>query len=177
MLGTGRNSKVLSELTANPWTNPGESVKAKVSSNFSKNTEASYPWASERAHSLKYEAVFEIDPRTNSIVSMSWWMKISPKLWLSCFPNSSLKILSRSMSSPFLDTCCCFPSRLSSFYPVNLCWLCSSWCSSCGFIVNLRYSGFTKSINGIQIRKINTRTMDIVVWIDPSEVSDPMSHV
>lgn len=35
-----------------------------------KNTSASSEWASERAHSLRYEAVFEIQLSTNSIVSI-----------------------------------------------------------------------------------------------------------
>jgi len=38
---------------------------------LSKNTAASYPWANERAHSLRYEAVLETVPNTNSIVSIS----------------------------------------------------------------------------------------------------------
>lgn len=37
----------------------------------SKNTFASYPWANDRAHNLRYDAVLEIDPKTNSIVSIS----------------------------------------------------------------------------------------------------------
>ena len=35
-----------------------------------RNTSASSEWASERAHNLRYEAVFEIQLRTNSIVSI-----------------------------------------------------------------------------------------------------------
>ena len=54
---------------------------------FSKKTLASYPWANDRAHRRRYDAVFEIDPyyilfqllpSTNSIVSIIWWTKISP---------------------------------------------------------------------------------------------------
>lgn len=45
---------------------------------FEKNTFASYPWASDNAQRRRYDAVFEILPSTNSIVSMIWWTKISP---------------------------------------------------------------------------------------------------
>jgi hypothetical protein len=37
---------------------------------FSKNTLESCPWASDNAQRRRYEAVFEILPRTNSIVSI-----------------------------------------------------------------------------------------------------------
>ena len=38
---------------------------------FSKKTLASYPCASDKAHNLKYEAVLDIVPKTNSIVSIN----------------------------------------------------------------------------------------------------------
>ena len=38
---------------------------------LSKNTAANYPWANDKAQSLRYEAVLETVPRTNSIVSIS----------------------------------------------------------------------------------------------------------
>jgi len=44
-----------------------------------KNVTASSVWARERAHSLRYDAVFDTQPRTNSIVSIMEWMKSSPK--------------------------------------------------------------------------------------------------
>lgn len=44
---------------------------------FSKNTFDSWPWANDRAQRRKYEAVFEIVPNTNSIVSMIWCTAIS----------------------------------------------------------------------------------------------------
>ena len=43
------------------------------------NTAESCACASDSAHSLKYDAVFDTAPRTNSIVWMAWWMKASPK--------------------------------------------------------------------------------------------------
>ena len=45
----------------------------------SKNTFANYPCAKLKAHSLKYEAVLETVPRTNSIDSISEWIICSPK--------------------------------------------------------------------------------------------------
>lgn len=56
---------------ANPYTTPGESPKARFNSSLSKNTSANCPWASERAQSLRYDAVLEIEPSTNSIVSIN----------------------------------------------------------------------------------------------------------
>lgn len=38
---------------------------------FSQKTAASSVWASDRAHSRRYEAVLDTIPRTNSIVSMA----------------------------------------------------------------------------------------------------------
>lgn len=37
---------------------------------FSKKVLANYEWAKDKAHRRKYEAVLEIEPRTNSIVSI-----------------------------------------------------------------------------------------------------------
>lgn len=34
----------------------------------SKNTFDNYAWASDKAHNLRYDAVFEMHPRTNYIV-------------------------------------------------------------------------------------------------------------
>jgi hypothetical protein len=42
------------------------------------NTSESWAWARERAQSRRYEAVFEIHPRQNSMVWMTWWMMTSP---------------------------------------------------------------------------------------------------
>jgi hypothetical protein len=42
-----------------------------------KNTFESCEWASESAHSRRYDAVFEIAPSTNSMVSISWCTIIS----------------------------------------------------------------------------------------------------
>ena len=41
---------------------------------FSKNTSVSWECASESAQSRRYDAVFEIAPSTNSMVSITWWM-------------------------------------------------------------------------------------------------------
>lgn len=38
---------------------------------FSKKTAESSLWARERAHNLRYDAVFDTVPRTNSMVSIS----------------------------------------------------------------------------------------------------------
>ena len=43
---------------------------------FSKNTRANWPWANDKAHKRRYDAVFEILPNTNSIVSIIWWTAI-----------------------------------------------------------------------------------------------------
>lgn len=37
---------------------------------LSKKVFANYEWAKDKAHKRKYEAVLEIEPRTNSIVSI-----------------------------------------------------------------------------------------------------------
>ena len=42
-----------------------------------KNTFASWLWARDSAHSLKYDAVFDMHPSTNSTVSINWWITIS----------------------------------------------------------------------------------------------------
>ena len=39
---------------------------------FSKNTSVSWECASESAQSRRYDAVFEIAPSTNSMVSITW---------------------------------------------------------------------------------------------------------
>ena len=49
----------------------GEDVKP-ISKVLLKNTFASCECARERAHRRKYDAVLEIAPSTNSIVSISW---------------------------------------------------------------------------------------------------------
>lgn len=75
-------AKVAKPNTINPTNNgiipfirsPSDIVDAKV---LSKNTLASCECASESAHNLRYDAVFEIVPSTNSIVSIIWWMKNS----------------------------------------------------------------------------------------------------
>eukprot|EP00966_Prymnesium_polylepis_P199960 4634079-Prymnesium_polylepis.1 len=46
---------------------------------MSLNSSASWECASERAQRRRYDAVLEMEPRTNSIVWMAWWMKASPK--------------------------------------------------------------------------------------------------
>lgn len=38
---------------------------------FEKKTSANWEWAKLSAHKRKYEAVFEMDPNTNSIVSIT----------------------------------------------------------------------------------------------------------
>lgn len=48
---------------------------------FSNITFESSEWAKLNAQSLKYDAVLDTVPKENSIVSMSWWMKISEKSW------------------------------------------------------------------------------------------------
>jgi len=53
-------------------------AKAPAKRRF-KKVSASCWCASERAHSLKYEAVLETVPKANSIVSIIWWTKTSPK--------------------------------------------------------------------------------------------------
>ena len=58
----------------------GEDVKP-ISKVLLKNTFASWECASDRAHKRRYDAVFEIAPNTNSIVSISWWTKISLGSW------------------------------------------------------------------------------------------------
>mmetsp|Transcript_8407 Transcript_8407/g.14179 ORF Transcript_8407/g.14179 Transcript_8407/m.14179 type:complete len:204 (-) Transcript_8407:147-758(-) len=46
---------------------------------MSLKSSASCECARERAHSRRYEAVFEMAPSTNSIVWIAWWMNESPK--------------------------------------------------------------------------------------------------
>lgn len=46
---------------------------------FYKNTSDSYECASDKAHSLRYEAVWLILPNTNSIISIIWWTRTSEK--------------------------------------------------------------------------------------------------
>lgn len=45
-----------------------EPFARELDKSISKKTLASWLWARERAHRRKYEAVFEIVPRANSIV-------------------------------------------------------------------------------------------------------------
>ena len=45
---------------------------------MSLKSSASCECASESAHSRRYDAVFEMEPSTNSMVWMAWWMKASP---------------------------------------------------------------------------------------------------
>ena len=45
-----------------------------------KKVSASWEWANERAHRRRYDAVFDTEPSTNSIVSIIWWMKASPNV-------------------------------------------------------------------------------------------------
>lgn len=45
-----------------------------------RNVSASCVCASERAQRRRYEAVLETVPRTNSMVSIIWWMKTAPKV-------------------------------------------------------------------------------------------------
>lgn len=49
-----------------------------VSIVFWKNTYDSWEWASDKAHRRKYEAVFEMQPKTYSIVSINWCTNIYP---------------------------------------------------------------------------------------------------
>ena len=51
------------------WVTVVASIPAKIV--LSKNTSASYPCASDKAQRRKYDAVLEIVPSTNSMVSMS----------------------------------------------------------------------------------------------------------
>ena len=55
-------------------------VSRATSREFSKKTAASWEWARERAHRRRYEEVLEIVPRTNSIVSIIWWIDNSIRL-------------------------------------------------------------------------------------------------
>ena len=75
---------------------------------FSKNTRASWPWAKDKAHKRRYDAVFEILPKTNSIVSIIWCTAISLMScyspWPPCSPWTTLwlSFLSSSSSSSIL---------------------------------------------------------------------------
>lgn len=110
---------------------------------FSKKTLASYPWANDRAHRRRYDAVFEIDPSTNSIVSIIWWTKISPNSnspcpwpWpppcalLSAWP--SINYSASSAPSSWFPVC--FSTFFSDFYFLE-------------FSINNK-NGFGKSIKG-----------------------------
>ena len=46
-------------------------IMMEASIAFSQNTAASSVWASDKAHSLRYDAVFETIPSTNSIISIA----------------------------------------------------------------------------------------------------------
>lgn len=41
-----------------------------------KKTFDNWPWASDKAQRRKYEAVFDIVPKTNYIVYIIWWTAI-----------------------------------------------------------------------------------------------------
>lgn len=43
---------------------------------FSKNTLDNWPWAKDKAHKRRYEAVLDILPKINYIVSIIWWTAI-----------------------------------------------------------------------------------------------------
>ncbi len=51
----------------------------RLMSAYSMNTVESCAWAKDNAHSLRYEAQFDIVPSTYSMVSMSWCTNISLK--------------------------------------------------------------------------------------------------
>lgn len=53
-------------MVAYPLLNPASIV-------LSKNTLDSWEWANDKAHRRKYEAVLEIHPKINYIVSIIWW--------------------------------------------------------------------------------------------------------
>lgn len=56
----------------------GDPVAIPPMNTRSQNTAESCACASDSAHSLKYDAVFDTAPRTNSIVWMSWCTTASP---------------------------------------------------------------------------------------------------
>jgi len=47
-----------------------EELSIELNKVFSKNTAESYEWARDNAHNLKYDAVWDILPNTNSMDSI-----------------------------------------------------------------------------------------------------------
>ncbi len=135
---------------------------------FLKNTFDSWPWANDKAQRRKYEAVFEIAPNTNSIVSMiwctaislmsSWWSPwdfgtsywpslLSSCVWM-CFDFSFISWLSWADSLESLKEAIKFSSLTFSWW--CLCW----WCDGLDRLWIQMINGFGMSIQGTQINEI-----------------------
>lgn len=118
--------------------------------------------------------MLETVPSANSIVSISWWINISPNEWSSSpcpwFCNISSRLISSSFFTIVLLTdefnaalkCPSFSSSSSSW--VNLCPILP--CLWCFFIVKFKYIGFTNSIVGIQISDISSKMIQIDCWVE-----------
>lgn len=134
---------------------------------FSKNTFDNWPWAKDKAQRRKYDAVFEIAPNTNSIVSIIWCTAISlmsswwspwdfctcswPYLlssWVRiCFDFSFIYWLSWSYSFESLKEA----TKLCS---LTFSWWCLWWCVFLPRLWIQRIKGFGMSIQGTQIKEI-----------------------
>lgn len=153
---------------------------------FSKKTFDNCPCASDNAQRRRYEAVFEIDPKTNSIVSIIWWTVIS--LISSSWSPVDLCSYSFDIKAPFswryLDFY--FISWLSwadSFESLKEAMRFSSWTFSwwwrCGLwtgdvlVLIQRIKGFGMSIHGTQTNEIIKRLYWRAYWLSKSHNGFP----
>lgn len=115
-------------------------------------------WARDKAHKRRYEAVWETEPSTYSMVWMPWWMKISPigsLSWAPCPPPwaGGWAVLLCSGSSP----------SAPPFSVVVICWWPAPNCA-CRLRLRIMISGFASSIHGTQISAQKTSSFWKPPW-------------
>ena len=159
---------------------------------FSKNTFESCPWANDKAQRRRYEAVFEIAPNTNSIVSIIWWTAISlmSSWWSPCGFLTSLPYLS---APSYLAICFDFYfiywlSWSYSFESLNETTKFSSlifswWCLCCWWGADFllwiqRIKGLGMSIHGTQINEIISKLYCRAYWFSRFQSGFPsVDHI
>ncbi len=146
---------------------------------FSKNTFDNCPWANDNAQRRRYEAVFEIEPKTNSIVSMIWWTATSLiSSWWS--PDGFSTTAAFALETPsswktFLDLSLNYwLSWADSFESFKETRRFSSWIFSWAWWWGLCYvdlvlsqimKGLGMSIHGTQIREIISKLYWSAYWL------------